>query len=289
MAETLYWVDADGTAWPLDTDQSQAETPTKGRLGPSWTTHEDEYAQGNGGAIDDVSAGLRTWTFSFSLFGLSDDDLKDLRDEWQWRLNPERGDGAIRSVRSDGTTRDFVGRYVKGFDDAEESPETGLLANAQLSTTIHIRGGPFWRSTAHEPETFDTSSLRRLWFPMEWPWGPTPSTIWADRIVSNGGLHPSDPIWTIVGPGSGLVLTNRTTQEQFSLNYTIEPNEIITLDMRVPGNKTVTSSYGLDLIGETDGHMWALDPRDNDIAITLGGADDTSGVELVWPEYFDGP
>jgi hypothetical protein len=239
--------------------------------------------------ITEVRAPLKSWQFDFSLYASSPDNLKELRDEWQWITEPDRGDGALRVVRESGVSRDFPGRIVKGWDDAAESVQAGILANALLGTTLHVFGGPFWTTTDYKNEPFTIESPRRLWFPMLWPWAPMDSTIWADRLVWNAGLHDAWPRWTIVGPGNGLVLTNRSTGKEFSLDYELGPGESVTIDTQVPGNKTVITSGGIDLIGDTDGHMWPLQPRNNDIAITLSGADDSSSVQLDWREHFDGP
>jgi hypothetical protein len=122
-----------------------------------------------------------------------------------------------------------------------------------------------WSGTAHASESFRDALYR-----------PT--------VVTNPGTVEAWPIWTIVGPSSGLTLQHLGKDQLTTLNYTLGSGEVATLDT---GNKTVRLDDGTNLYRYlVDDQMWSLDPGDNAIRAILNGASAGSQINVKYnPRY----
>jgi hypothetical protein len=81
------------------------------------------------------------------------------------------------------------------------------------------------------------------------------------------------PVWTIIGPGSSLVLTNLTTNRTLTVNATVAAGDSIVIDTR-PGQKSVRRGDGTNLLSSLvgDPELWSLTESVNQVSAVLTGA-----------------
>ncbi len=111
-------------------------------------------------------------------------------------------------------------------------------------------------------------------------------------VITNNGTAQTYPILTASAPtttSAQLVqLVNYTTKDAIYFNLTLQPREIVTLDLR-PGVKTLTSNFRGNIINTiTPGSnvaTWRLLPGNNNVSFFLtsgGGAAKLSWTERFW-------
>lgn len=207
------------------------------------------------------------------LEGLDDTEFRSAVRDLAAVLNPDKGIGKLRAT-FDGGTREQSALFVDGLDFAED------YTTFAIPSLLFRAFDPFWYDTTTVTSPFTTGTTASF-FPI-FPWRLASSEVFADATVVNDGDVDAWPVWTITGPGSGLVLRNLTTGKVLSLNRTLLAGEIVTIDT-TPGVKTVTLNDGTNLFGLlTDRQLWPLARGTNSIRVELSGATGATSVVLTY-------
>jgi hypothetical protein len=136
---------------------------------------------------------------------------------------------------------------------------------------------PWWYDASDTALDF-TLGTPATFFPL-FPLRLSASEVFADATVNNDGDVDAWPVWSVTGPGAGLVLRNLTTGKMLSLNRTLSAGEIVTIDTR-PRLKTVTLQDGSNLFSLLSGSLWPLAVDVNAIRVEFTGATSASVVSL---------
>jgi hypothetical protein len=113
------------------------------------------------------------------------------------------------------------------------------------------------RFIAHDPTFFDPdpvvaafgfASFDELSFPIDFPVEFFSSTLDETSSFTYSGTWLSYPTITVVGPLSGMIITNSSIDKKIELDYQIKSGETVTINTEY-GNKTVVNQDDTNLIG----------------------------------------
>jgi hypothetical protein len=268
MTETIEYVDAAGVATALYKVRGGA-----GRHMPPVLLDERPVPGSHGSRFRGCRFDAASPIIPILIDGASHEAyLQELRDVAS-ALNPDKGVGKLRAT-SDVGVREQTAIYEAGLDHPENAPAYGVAA-------VMFRAfDPFWYDTATVIGTFTTGTAAAF-FPIL-PIRLASSEVFASATLANSGDVEAWPIWTITGPGSGLVLRNDTTGKTLALGYTIDAGEVVTIDTS-PGEKTVTLNDGTNLFGSlTARQFWPVARGNNAVSVELVGATADSSVQVSY-------
>jgi hypothetical protein len=122
--------------------------------------------------------------------------------------------------------------------------------------------------------------------------GETSAVVAQVGTVANLGTAAAWPVLTITAPAGSSTrvyqLVNLTSGEVIYFNMTLQPGEVLTVDLR-PGVKSVSSSFRGNLLrGVVPGSnlaTWRLLPGDNRVSLFVDAA---GSADLAWLEWFWG-
>lgn len=277
---TLTWIDADGAETVLDPTGEVFAAPGVAIAGmPPIRSSVLTVPLQPGGRWQQVDHGPRDVSIPIALSTSTLAELEDAMDTLVRALDPTRGDGRLRVTRHDATARELTCRYIDSLTITEATAEVPAWTSALILRAVD----PYW---------YDTSDTSLAVAPGEapgfFPFFPlrlgASETVVA-TTVTNSGQAATWPVITINGPADSVVASNLTTGQSFTLEYTVDAGETVTIDTR-PGVKTVTTSTDPDvsLFGylTDDSEMWALAVGSNALEITMTGSDETSLVDVRW-------
>ncbi len=193
----------------------------------------------------------------------------------------------FRVTRDDGAEREIEGVYGGGLEGDDlagvETWQDGMLSL--------FCPDPYWRDIAATEVTFTSGTGVRSWFPY-WPYDLTPSSVFAEQTITNGGQVEAWPVWTITGPGSNPTLANLTTGEELSLVMELGAGDVVTIDTSESGAtaKTIRDQNGANLwpLATPLSVMWPLEVGGTDVRVSLAGATVASSVELAYRRRWAG-
>lgn len=284
--ETFTWIDADGAEQPLDIDEGvDVEWGVIGRFMPPVDFIEEEVPLEDGVRVRRPKVRARDLVLPITVMGATEVELRTRIRTWLSRLNPTRGAGRLRVTAPDGSQRELHCYYADGMQGNESIDEAGLVW--QRFAVMLRAGDPYWYDSSTVVVPFTTGEAATF-FPI-FPLRLSGSEVFAETTVDNTGDVKTWPIWTITGPGSGLVLRNLTTGKELSLSRELSAGETITIDTS-PGVKTITLNDGTNLMGEMDDgwSLWPIERGSNSIRIELTGATEDSSVMLVYRRRYLG-
>lgn len=188
------------------------------------------------------------------------------------------GPGRLRVMRPDGDAREIEAYYEEGF--AGEPGQGHTYDTAVLSLYCE---DPYWRAVQPEtlPYTYGTTvSFLSPYLTV------SPSSVLGVTTAVNDGDTEAWPEWTIVGPATAVVATNRTTGEVFTLTGTLTAGQTATIttdppQVRGPGDANWTGK--LSWPGAV---LWALQPGLNSVEFAVAGAAAGTSITLSFvPRY----
>lgn len=285
--EVVTWVDADGGLTVLP-----AEWKARGRFMPPVRIRSDAVPGQSGEIPREVRHGVRE--FVLPLFWKSADDealrteLRDILD----KMNPANDDGTPRfgkvRVQSPlGDVREITCLYSGGLELDEIVDDASGLDWQKIPLTF-VAHDPYWYDLSPVSSPVWTVTDVPLFFPIL-PVYLAASELVVSETITNTGSVEAWPVWTIRGPGSGIILKNLTTGLDLSLSgLTLADGQALTIDTR-PGVKSVELSDGTDLYEELDAaaSLWPLRKGDNTIRLEMSGVNaTTSSLQVTyWRRY----
>lgn len=282
MTDSLVFEDPDGVETDL-TDHVDFFTlwGVLGRGMPKFDFVEVEIPTSDGVDLRETMARPREVSVPLYVEGDDGPDLTDLLRTLAFRLNPFRGDGLLRTTRAgdEANPRELVCRYAGGLE-LVESP--GMAGTRHQRAVIVFRAAtdPMWRDADDVVEYLDSTGDVGSFFPIP-PVVLLSSSVYAETVVDNTGDAVAWPVWTVVGPGSGITIENVTTGAVFTMDIELEEGEYVVIDTR-PGSKSVVHGVtGENLYGSVTAHdLWGLEPGEQTVRAAISDTTDDTSVLL---------
>lgn len=276
--ETITWISAGGIEVPLYTDGIRTRPGLKGRMMPSIRKSSFVVPGYPGQITTDVQHGTRDVVVPIYVEGGTMSEYRAVLRAIADSLDPVPGDGVLRISDPDGAERDLVCSYVDGFNFEEEWPSP-----ASTPTLLFEADDPYWYDAAPTQITW-TVGTPATFFPL-FPIRLSSSEVFADATIDNNGSVSTWPVWTVTGPGSGLVLRNVTTGKSLSVVRTLGAGESISVDTR-RGAKSIRDGAGANLWPVSSGSLWPLEKGSQAVRVEFTGATPASRVTLRWWRRF---
>lgn len=278
--DSLTWIDPDGVSYQLTAGPDiDVEYGVTGRLMPLFEVEMEPLPSSPGSRVRGARViprpvGTKVW-----LHADTEAAFRLVQEKYGWAFQPTRGTGTLRSTRPDGTQRDL--RCVASFIPGPESLDNGVESYQLGCALVFTSPDALYTEVSENVFEWNPGAGVGEQFPWDFPFVFASSTIFAADTIVNYGQHPAWPLWEIVGPGSGLEVTNLLTGRVLGLDYELAEGETVSIDTRTPGNKTVTNNLGTpNLFGKLTGKMWAFEALANGLQIAYAGADASAGSKV---------
>lgn len=188
--------------------------------------------------------------------------------------------GVLTVARPDGSARSIEAYYQDGWGG--EAGQNSLWAHPVI--TLYCPDGSWQdvnpiteRRTASNPVAYNTPFLTL-----------TGSAVLGATVINNPGDIAAWPDWTITGPCTGLIATNSTVGQAFTLTYTLADGEVATITTDRP---TVRGPLGQNISGSLNwpsAYLWGLAPGDNLINFNVLGSGLNSAIQLSFNPRYEG-
>lgn len=267
-AEIIEWIDADGGSTTLD-----VEWDVSGRFMPPVKFTEQGVPGRPGAILRATRHDIRDFMLTFWLDEPDDSSIRAAMRSMVAKMDPLRGTGKVRVTGPDGLQREIECVYAAGLDMTERLGDFSGIYSQKCVVQFRAHW-PYWRDTL--PLTFvygaGTSQpfLGNPFFPLR----ITSSAVAAQQVITNDGDVDAWPVWTVSGPGSGVVLKNVTTNKWTDLTpVSLLTGQLLTVDTR-PGRKTITINTGgvvtnaFSSLSNTS-ELWSLARGDNTIQLQM--------------------
>lgn len=283
------WIDPDGRVWELSGPHEVHGWLTRPEIA-GWgaapvTMVTDPLARG-GVSVRHQRREPRRLTWPLNIYGNSHAEfLTRYRALMRaFTSTKYKGAGILRIARTgEGVeaAREIEALYEDGF--AGEPRENWTFANPNL--TLFCPDG-FWRSTERE---FVRRSYSTAGTPYLAPYRTVSSSqVLGDTTVNNPGDVEAWPSWTIRGPATQLVATNRTTGESFTLTHTLAAGQTATITI-TPTRAMLRDHNNNNLVGKLNwpgAVLWGLVPGVNEVDFEVNGSGPGTEIELsYYPRY----
>lgn len=286
MPERLQFVDSSGVILELSDLPGVRALGDSGLDMPPASMVEDVIPGQAGSQLRTVRLAARDAVLPFYLEQDSETSLRDLLRSLARRLNPQRGNGKLRHIAVDGTSRDLTCRYAGGLEGDRVRGSAG--STHRKGALLFRAHDPFWYDTAPMSSTFTTGAQPNFLGDPFLPIKLASDTVLGEQTVSNDGDVESWPVWTVNGPATSITLSNVTTGETLSLPITLTAAQSVVIDTR-PFVKTVRRDDGTNLFGSVSGSLWALGEGDTVINAQVAGSTVDTFVTLVFYRRFLSP
>lgn len=287
MAERFWWTSADGQSIDLtDTGRgySVQANGTTGLRSVSYRFTTSQYANIDGETVESVAAEANRPTLGLLLRADNEGDLRQRMRGLVRTMRPKAGMGALTVATEVGEYRSLP-CYLESGLEGDQSDDSHLP-------------GAWWRAVlrfyAPDPWWVGEERTVRMGLSAPVPFFPLPPVTLSSSTVQgqfsvdlSDSDAPSFPLWTVTGPGSTLVLTNRTTGRKLTVNVSLDAGETLTVDTR-PGRESIRLGDGFNAMPAVQGYpdLWPLVEGVNDLTMSLTNATaDTQIVGIYRPRY----
>lgn len=284
--EVISWIAPDGAVTVLsDQGTARASYEFSGRFMPPVAFIEDDVPQHDGARLREVRVRPREVVIPVAVVGADQSEVRTTLRDLLRAFNPKRGNGKLRVVGPDGTTRDLTCRYSQGLEVEERFEK---FVGWQRAVVVLRAVDPYWYDTSATSATY-TTGASTTFFPM-FPMVLNSDTVFGTQSIDNTGDVEAFPIWTVHGPCSSITLTNTSTGEAISLPIALTSAQVVTIDTR-PFRKTVTRDDGTNLYGSlsTASVLWSLPTGPSTIEVELPDATTDSYVTLTYSRRWLSP
>lgn len=271
--------------WSSDTGYQPMWGPSGFRMPPAQvSTSPVPFAAGS--TVQRARIAERILDLPMVIRAVSDLQLWDRIEQLSGWLDPTLGDGYLKVMRPDGTTRQLRCRYRDGLTGDEMQSTRGPLWMKVVLT--FVCPDAFWEDEDDTSVSFTGNNAPRSFLSAVFlPLQLTGSTILASDVIANSGGVSAWPIWTIYGPGTAPAIRNLTTGKYIKLNTTLASGERITIDTR-PDAPSVIGPNGSSLIGvmSNASEMFPLEPGSNTIQVEINDSSGASAAELSFRQRY---
>lgn len=282
MPERLQFIDADGGVLELSDLPGVRALGDSGLDMPPISMVEDVIPGQAGTRLREVRVAARDAVLPFYMEQNSDTELRDLLRSLARRLNPQRGDGRLRHINGDGTSRDLTCRYNGGLEGTRTNGSAG--PTSRKGALLFRAHDPFWYDATPVSSTF-TTGVQPVFFsdPFFGSAKLASDTVLGEQTVSNQGDVETWPVWTVKGPASSILLENVTTGQKIDLPVALTAAQSVVVDTR-PFRKTVRRDDGTNLFGlmAAGSALWSIEQGSVQIRTTIPGSTADTFVTLVY-------
>lgn len=251
-----------------------------GRGMPRFDFVEEDLPGIDGADLRDVLVTPREVTIPVFLEGDNAADLTAVLRSFASKLNPLRGDGILRTNRSALGERELVCRYAGGLELAETRDEAGTRWQRAV-LVFRASSDPLWRDAADTIVPVPGGASGGSFFPIP-PVVLTSSSVYAEIEVDNSGDGIAWPVWTVVGPATGILLENVLTGEVFESTIVLDSGEFVIIDTH-PGLKGIIDHAGTDRYSTVTGHdLWGFQPGAQTVRVQIAGTDEDTDVTFAY-------
>lgn len=287
MADQVTWTGADGTVIDLTNSDAGYDVLGEGTRGLRSVEYElatQKTAGADGEAVQSIRAVSNQPTLGLLVHAEDEDDYRTRVRALRHAMRPKAGPGVLGVRNSTGELRELTCYCTGGFE-GDESMDVSLPGRWWKLALKFYAPMPWWEG-APQVISFGLRAPTNF-FPAP-PFTLAPSSVQGQFTVDLSDTDtPTYPLWTISGPGSGLVLTNQTTGASLSVTATLGSTDTLIIDTR-PGQQSVKLASGTNLMGSlgTDPAMWPLIEDVNVVSAALTGATSTSLITATFrPRY----
>lgn len=106
------------------------------------------------------------------------------------------------------------------------------------------------------------------------------------NIVTNNGNEVTDPVFTIMGPGTNFIIGNTTTDKEFTLTRSLDSDDVVVIDVK---NRTVILNGSTNIYSDIEGDFWSLIPGENEIRFFVeSGLTVETNLDLSYRDAYNG-
>lgn len=288
MPERLQYVDSAGAVLELSDLPGVRALGDSGLDMPPVSFIEDAAPGQAGARLRDARIGARDAVLPFYLEAASETALRDLLRSLAKRMNPQRGDGRLRYIAVNGTTRDLTCRYNGGLEGARVVGQAG--PTYRKGALVFRAVDPFWYDTTPTTVTLTAGSGGTFLGSPFLPIKLGSDVVLGQQSVVNDGDVEAWPVWTVAGPVSSVMFQNLTTGLTIDLPVPLLAGESLVIDTR-PFRKTVRQNNGANLYGSltATSALWPLREGINNVNIMANGSTVDTYVTLVYSRRYLSP
>lgn len=289
-AEVIEWIEPSGVTHLLTytpTGKVFVKVGASGFFMPGFTHIEDPIPFQPGVRRRDTVVLPRTIDLPLYVEQDTDSQLRQLiRDIQNW-FNPLKGDGRLRVTAPDGRRVQTYCRLVDTMQIVQSDETQGVLWQDII---LSLRGfDPYWYDVIANNSTFVSPAVVAF-FPGT-PFRLSQSGISATSapIVNDGDLE-AWPIFTIQGPGTGIILTNLDTGEKVQIlsDVVLTEGEFLIIDSF---KHTVKKLDGTNLYSHitSDSIFWPLYVGTNNVKMEVSSISTNSKVTITFTRRYFSP
>lgn len=284
------YIDPDGTEWAWSNPLTGCVVTGVTGIGSPPPSLSDTALAGGGSLAQSYNPAKRQIVIGLHAF---DEDsqagLLDLVDRLAFALWTERAGlpspATLRFARPDGTVRQIEVYCTSGPEQTDtDSSRDGYQWSTDYGLTFESALDPLFQDADPVGPLVFAAPPESGGVPPMPPVLLTPSSTLGTSTIRNAGNGDAYPVWTITGPGVPT-LTNVTTQREFSLDVTLESDEVITVDTRPTRQSAIdqdgTDRWG-DLVKTSPRDLWTLIPGTNVLNLQLASAGEGSSISMVY-------
>lgn len=288
-APAVRWDSADGmyeVAFQASGEDEEGLFVLPGATGlgmPSYSFYETQSPGLDGSIVRDVRADGRTINLPVHLWAASRDRLLYNFHNMTSTMNPKLGMGALSFMDVHGTFRIIRAYLADGLTGQDDDDAWGMR---HMSAVLSFKApSPYFEGEPITQSFSSTPGAGGLFFPIL-PLKVSSASTLGVTTIYNSGDAPAQPVFTVRGPCTSIVLTNNTTGQSITVNQALIVSDVMVIDTR-DGAKSVvmggSNYYGaLDLASV----MWNLAQGWSDITLSLAGATTASSVSILYRERF---
>lgn len=236
----------------------------------------------------------RIVTLRFGVVSGSRDLVWADHQRWLQAMKPYATVGTLQLTTDAGLIYNLAVRLRSGLTMATKDLRAPLI---QMYTVQFIADNPFWYNPSLMTATFTLTAFTQITWPVTFSITFGGSVVDQTQTVQTLGTFAAYPKIVLTGPMVTPTVTNQTTGEFITLNYSIGVGEVVTIDL-TPGVKTVTNNSGTNLIGKvlatSNLGTWhlAAPPEaasgNNTVEAAFAGGTAASSVVLNWYDQYVG-
>jgi hypothetical protein len=201
-------------------------------------------------------------------------------------FNPRLGYGQLAWSQPDGTRRTLTCRYGSGLESPIDGHQ-GAIYYAVFNVVL-AADDPYWYGD--ETSVVFDAEPGQSFFPGP-PFYISEATSLGTQIVTIDSEVETFPEWLITGPATTATLSNLDTGKTLSLTPSLAAGGTLRVrtDPRTLAGQKFTNAAGTSVWAAVAGQfpeLWALQPGENEVTITVSGTGVGSQVQLLYrPRY----
>ncbi|MFD8072150.1 phage tail family protein [Streptomyces sp. NPDC059718] len=282
---SLSWTDRQGRTTLLSDWESGwlLQPGFRGLDMPAFDFYTDESPQIEGNALRGQRARAREIFLPIAFFDTSRASFMERKRTFLATLNPTLGLGMLTTTEADGSSRSIEAHYASGAEGDFGRESSGL--RWQMMGLTFSCPSPYWLGD-HVMKTFSTGASGDF-FPVQFPVEVEDSQVLGATTIENPGDARSFPIWTIHGPATSAVISNTTTGLSFSVTASLGSSDVLVVDCRERVQTAVlngSANWWPNLSTSSD--LWALEPGENAVSLTLVGTTSATVVQVDYQPRF---